>query len=369
MTARPLIAAAAAAFLLVGCGRPAQTGQDRSTEAVPVKVHVVAPEDVTATVTATGTLRAVDDVPVTAEVGGRVTDVLVRVGERVERDSVLVRLDDELARLSCRQAKAQAEMAQTDLADAEAAFERARSLYESEDIPQAEFEAAERRLDAARAAYDGALAALGAAERRLRDTGVRSPVAGWVAFVYAEVGHVVAAGTPVAHVVNDATMRVDLGLSERQIEGVRARRRAEVRVRTVSDRSFPGTVEYVGRRADDATKTYPVRVVVPNGDRILRSGMVADVSVTAADYGDAIVVERDWVTERFGEPAVYVAADSVATLKRVTLGRAVGDRVVVTSGLSPGDLLITDGLDRLSESARIEVGGESRDRGDGGEGR
>ncbi|MBN2565427.1 MAG: efflux RND transporter periplasmic adaptor subunit [Candidatus Eisenbacteria bacterium] len=352
---RALLVAAAAALLLAGCGRPGQAEGERGTEAIPVEVVRIATETVSATVTATGTLRAVDDVPVAAEASGRVIEVPVGVGDRVEEGDVLVRLDSELASLGLRQANSQWVLARTELEDATDAFERARVLWDSKDISEVEFEAAERRLEIARASYDGALAAVGTAQRQLDNASVAAPVGGWVAFVYAEEGHLVAAGTPVAHVINDSTMKLDLGLGEDQITGVRMGDPVAVRVRALPGKTFRGRVEYVGRRSEDVNRTYPIRVRLENGSRELRSGMVAEAIVTTGRFPDALVVERDWVVQRFGEPAVFVAADSLAVVRRVTLGKAVGDRVVVTSGLSEGDLLITAGLDLLSDQAEIEL--------------
>jgi RND family efflux transporter MFP subunit len=182
-------------------------------------------------------------------------------------------------------------------------------------------------------------------------------VDGWVAFVHVEVGHMVALGAPVAHVVNDAAMQIDLGMSQDQVSGIRSGSSAEVRVRAVPGRAFKGKVEYAGPRADDMTKTYPVRVVLPNRSRELKSGMVAEVTVTTASFDDVVAIERDWVMERYGEPAVYVAVDSVAVMRKLELGRVIGDRVVVRSGLEPGDMLITLGLENLSENVRIDVKG------------
>jgi multidrug efflux pump subunit AcrA (membrane-fusion protein) len=320
---------AGAALLLAGCGGRGQPQSERGVGAVPVEVVRIVPETVSATVTTTGTLRAVDDVPVAAETGGRVVEVPVSVGDRVEKGDVLVRLDDELAGLAVRQANSQWLLTKTELEDASDALSRAEVLWENEDISKVEFEAAQRRLEIARASYDGALAALGAAQRQLDNASVKAPV--------------------------DATMKLDLGLSEDQITGVHEGDPVSIQVRALPGRTFQGTVEYVGRRSEDVNRTYPVRVRLLNPGRELRSGMVAEATVTAGRFPDAVVVERDWVVDRFGEPAVYVAADSLAEVRRITLGKALGDRVVVTSGLSEGDLLITVGLDLLSDQARIDI--------------
>ena len=353
---RLLLALTALAVAAWGCGGAGSTEEAaRGPEAVPVEVLTVTTEDATATVTATGTLAAREDVPISAEASGRVSEVLAQVGDEVSEGEVLVRLDDELARLSLKQAEAQLLAAQADLADAERGFERSRSLLESGDISQAGFETAQLRYQAAESAALAAEAAHASAERQLRNTAIESPIDGTVAFMHAEVGHLMNIGAPVAHVVNTSTLEIEIGLTEAQAVEVEPGRRARVAFRSMPGREFEGRVEYVGPRADDRTKTFPARVVLRNVGGELRAGMVAEVTIATREYEDAVVIVRDWVVERYGEPAVYVAADSVAQLRRVRLGQVLGDRVVIEEGLEPGERLVVLGYDQLSDGARIKV--------------
>jgi membrane fusion protein (multidrug efflux system) len=355
---------AAAVLVAGGCGPRGGPEEEQAVERVPVRVVEITAGPVTATVTATGTIKARDDVPISAEAGGRVLEVTARVGDDVSEGDVLVRLDDELAALALRQAEAQRLLAEAELDDAEASLERAQSLWRSGDIADAEREATEHRAKSARASFAAAQAGLGAAERQLRNTRIQSPIDGTVVFVHAEEGHLIAVGTPVAHVVNDDVVEIELGLSEDQVPDVSPRQAATVRVRALPGELFGGKVEYVGRRADDMTKTYPVRVVLRNSAHRLRAGMVAEVTIDAKEFSDVVVIERDWVVERYGEPAVYVASGSLAVLKRLTLGRVIGNRVIVTSGLDEGDLMVTFGYDRLTEGTALEIKGAPGDSAD-----
>lgn len=338
-----------------GCGPRGGPPEEAAPQAVPVEVTTVALGSAVSTVTATGTVAARHDVPVSAEASGRVSEVPVSVGDRVVAGEALVRLDSELAELAHQQAEAQVLIAEADHETAEANLERARVLWDNGDIADSDFEAADRAAKAARGALLAADAGRASAARQLRNTAIESPVDGTVAFVYAKVGHLVVAGTPVAHVVDDSSVEIDIGLSEDQVLHVERGQDARVTVRALPGDGFDGTVEYVGSRADDRTKTYPARITVANRGRRLRSGMVAEVVVTARAFEDAVVIERDWVFDRFGEPAVYVAADSLAAMRNVTLGQIIGDRVIVTEGLSPGDLVVSFGHEQLTENARVSI--------------
>jgi RND family efflux transporter MFP subunit len=343
-------------LLAAGCGpRGGGPPDEAAPAAVPVEVTEVTLESVVSTVTATGTVAARHDVPVSAEASGRVSEVPASVGDRVVAGQTLVRLDSELAELALRQAEAQLLVAEADHETAEANLERARVLWENGDISDSEFETADRAAKAARGALLAADAGRSSAARQLRNTAIESPVGGTVALVYAKVGHLISAGTPVAHVVDDSSVEIDIGLNEDQVADVRSGQRADVAVRALPGEVFRGRVEYVGRRADDRTRTYPARIVVANPRGRLRSGVVAEVVVAAREYEDSVLIERDWVVDRFGEPAVFVAADSVAVIRKISLGQTIGDRVVVQDGLEPGDLVISFGFQQLTEGARIDV--------------
>ncbi|MBD3347694.1 MAG: efflux RND transporter periplasmic adaptor subunit [Candidatus Eisenbacteria bacterium] len=347
--------------VLAGCG-PGGEGGDQAEggpAATPVEVYVVEPETATLEVSATGTVAARSDVAISAETAGRVRELLVTVGDRVERGEALVTLDGELAELALDRAEAQLLMAEADLSRAESNLRRVSELWEEGDLSDADYEAAEAAEKAARGSYMAALAGRATAARQLRNTRIESPIAGLVAFVHVEEGQLIAAGTPVAHVVNDDTVEVDVGLNEDQMIDVSAGGRSAVRVRAYPGDEFEGGVEYVGPKADERTRTYPVRVVVPNRGGRLRSGMVAEVTLAAREFDAVLIIERDWVIERFGEPAVFVVADSLARLRRVSLGTIIGDRVVVDSGLEPGDRVVSFGQEQLSEGAPVVVRGDA----------
>ncbi len=346
------------ALAVGGCGRPSADEETPATSGaapVPVEVTVIEPRDAATTVSATGTIRAATDVQVSAEANGRVLAIPASVGDAVEAGDVLVRLDLELAGLGAQQARAQFLTAEAELGDAELGLKRAKHLWENGDISDLDHETAQTRATAARAMSATAEAGLAAAERQLRDTAISAPVSGRVAFIYAEEGQLVAMGTPVAHVINDDFLEVDFGVSEGRVVELRAGLKASLTVRPYPGEIFAGRVDYVGRRADDMTKTYPVRVTFENRGGRLRSGMVAEVTVSARELNDAIVIERDWIIDRYGEPAVFVAVDSLATLRRVTLGAVLGGQVVVESGLAAGDRIISVGYTQVSDGASIEI--------------
>jgi membrane fusion protein (multidrug efflux system) len=351
-----LILALAAALAVGGCGRP--PGDERASApeaAVPVEVTVLALSRAVTTVTATGTIRAAGDVQVSSEANGRVIEIPASVGDAVDVGDALVRLDPELAELAVQQARAQLLTADAERGDAELGLKRAEYLWKNGDISDLDYETAQTRVTAAQAMHATAEAGLAAAERQLRDTLISAPITGRVAFIYVEEGQLIAMGVPVAHVVNDDSLEVDFGVGEDRVVDLRAGLKATVTVRSLPGEEFAGRVEYVGRRADDMTKTYPVRVVLQNRGGRLRSGMVAEVSVAAREIPNAIVIERDWVIDRYGEPAVFVAVDSTAVLRKVELGAVLGGQVVVSSGLEPGERLISVGHTQVRDGAAIEV--------------
>ena len=118
-----------------------------------------------------------------------------------------------------------------------------------------------------------------------------------------------------------------------------------------------GTVEAVVPSANPSSRTFQVKVILPN-DRAVRSGMFARVRFQKGDRPGLLIPSAAVVRE--GQlQGVYVASEGRARLRWVRLGKLFGERIEVISGLSPGDMVVTSALDRVTDGSRVEVKGDA----------
>jgi RND family efflux transporter MFP subunit len=151
-------------------------------------------------------------------------------------------------------------------------------------------------------------------------------------------------------------VQVRVGVPEADVGVLRPGQSARVELAALG-RTVPGRVQLVGVTADPASRTYTVKVVVPNADRVLRAGMVASVAITTGASSHAIAVPVSAVArDPEGAPRVYLldAGAGTARARRVTVGVPLaGGSVEIVDGLAAGEPVIVAGQERVRDGARV----------------
>ena len=358
---KPLVWVGAAVVVLIIAGFVNHSDQttvvQRGPDAIPVEVAQVGIGPLTETVSAVGTVSAMRDVNVSSETAGRVTKVLINLGDVVHTGDALVLVDDELKAVALEQAKAQALAAETNFAKAQHDYARAESLYTSHDIADAELEGNRLALHSADAQFKGAQAGLRAAARQMADTRIKSPIDGVVASKRIEVGEMVAPGKEVANIVDIATVKVKLSVAEENIGRVSPHQRATLHIDSRPGLSMEGSVLAVGSKTESPTgHTYPVEIVVKNTKTLdLKVGMFARVEIATNAVSKALTVPMESLISGGPSPHVFVVENGVAHLRAVQLGIRTADKCQVTDGLRPGEVIVTFGQKDLKDGAAVLV--------------
>ncbi len=288
----------------------------------------------------TGEVEAMYDVTVSAEESGAILRFLAEKGARVGRGQVLAKIDDALLSASVSEAEALADVAREQ-------YERQRRLWEDEGI------GSEIAFLQARSSAAAAEARLETLRARLARTEIKAPVAGIFDEKFAEVGEMVAPGTPVARVVSVDRVKITGGVPERFALFVHPGDSARVTLDPLGDREFVGTIRFVGNR------TFPIEIVLDNPGNLIKPRMVANVQVERERMEDVVVVPQQVVLRTEGGYQVYVVADRnghlVAQARAVELGPSFANRTVIASGLAVGDRLITVGGRLVDDGSFVRI--------------
>ena len=397
MRLRPSDAFSASVWLLVGlsagCGR---TAPPAAEERIPVEVRRPRAVDRPLTVRASGTIEPRETAKTGFQVPGRIRRIYVEEGFAVRAGQLLAELDPEdyksaeaIAAAGRDAAGALAEKARAgaraqELAQAKAALDlaedehrRARILYERQSLPAGEFKKAETQLEIARQRYgearEGARredvaaaeaqarqaeANLGLNSKRLADTRLLAPISGYVIRRLAEAGEIVSAGMPVLVLAQIGEVRVRAGVAENDIARVRAGQPAQVTAAAVDGSTFAGRVELLAYAAEPETRTYPVRILVPNPKLLLRAGMTAEAEIETADRVRALTLPGETIVrDPQGATVVYVYAKDKGRVygRRVQTGAPLGGEVIVTAGRAPEDWIVVAGQHRVREGSVVEI--------------
>jgi membrane fusion protein (multidrug efflux system) len=314
-------------------------GGGGAPQGMPVEAEVAKAERIAQEIIAVGSLRSNESVTLRSEIAGRITGIHFREGQPVNQGALLFELDDSVYRAELEQARA-------GLALSERNHERAKELFGRNLISTRERDEAAARLD-----VDRATVAL--AEARLAKARIRSPFQGVVGLRAVSPGDYITAGQALAPLEQLSVLKADFRLSEAALSVIKVGQTLNLEVDAYPGKVFPGRVYAIDPRLAEETRSIGVRARVPNDQGELRPGLFARVRLVIAERGEAVLVPEQSIIPQADQLFVYVIEDGKAAMRPVQLGLRQAGRVEVTSGVRPGDVVITAGAQKIGPGAPV----------------
>ena len=351
-----LAALAAASACSRGEGKAAAAGRP-----VPVRAAKAVEKDVPVEIRAVGKIVSSDSVAIRAQVGGTLVAAHFTEGQAVKKGDLLLEIDRRpfQAALSEAAARLAQDRARAENARADAA--RYAELVEKEFVTRQQYEAAKSNAAALDAQVAADEAAVERARLNLAYASIRAPISGRTGRLLVHPGNVVSAGSPEALVTIEQVRPVfaEFAVPERHLAVLRAREGSPPGVRVSTARGgapVEGVLAFVNNAVDPATGTILLKARIPNEDEALWPGQLVDVSLRIAERARAVVVPSSAVASgQKGDYAYVVTADKKAQLRQVVVEQAGETEVVVTKGIDPGEVVVTEGQLKLRPDAPVEV--------------
>jgi membrane fusion protein (multidrug efflux system) len=341
----PNLALLLALVHVVGCGRSGGTVETKNNQsqvkAIKVSVITIKPTSVRDVLILPGETEAWQDVRLASETDGIVERIDPKEGQTVREGQLIATIDVSTLKAALDQAEAS-----FDLADK--LYQRRKLLFERKVIAKEELDRSlnERTL---------ALTNLRRAKVQYERGFLHSPINGLVNYLYVDVGEFVDRGNPVADLVNVDKIKINVNVPELDVRYLRVGQKAMVTVDAFPGRRLTGTIDFVAYKADPATKTFQVRVLIDNPDREIRPGMISRVAFLRRIVPDALVVPLFALVDKGGERIIFVEKDGIAYARTVSIGLIEGDRVQITEGLDAGDHVIVNGQTEVEEGMQVQV--------------
>jgi len=184
---------------------------------------------------------------------------------------------------------------------------------------------------------------------------IRSPINGIINHLFVDEGEFVDRGKPVVDLVNVDKIKINVNMPELDVRYLKVGQKTAVTIDAYSSLRLSGTVDFVAYKADPATKTFLVRVLIDNPRHKIRPGMIARVAFLRRVIPDALVVPLFALVDKRGERIIFVEKNGVVHARTVTLGIIEGDRIQITKGLKAGDHLIVKGQTEVEEGMKVQV--------------
>lgn len=348
-----LVAGLAAVTLLPACQRAQEAP---APEIRPVRAITVGERTGGDTVALTGTVQAQNEVNLSFRVDGRMIERTVQVGDAVRAGQAIARLDPQNEESSLQAAKAQSSAAQARLVEARNHYARMKDLITDNSVSRAQYDQAEAMLRTAESGVESAQSQVTLAQNRLGYTTLVSDVAGVVTLVGPEPGEVVGAGRMIVQVARDGARDAVFDVPARVKDAAPANPRIQVTLTGDPKVTAAGTVREVAPRADPITGTFRVRARLADPPAAMRLG--STVTGRMALVGaPAIEVPPSAVTRSDGKAAVWIVDPATGTVasRPIEIRSSDPNRVEVASGLKPGDVVVTAGVQALRPGQKVRL--------------
>jgi membrane fusion protein (multidrug efflux system) len=351
--------------MVLALAPPAVIAQPAAPAAPAVGVIQVAKEAVTESMSFIGRVEAIDRVNLVARVNGFLQERTFREGQEVKKDDLLFIVERAPYMAAVESAQASLASAEAAKLNADVQLARAEDLLRTRDIPPATRDQRKAEADIAAARVLEAQAALTQAEINLDYTLIRAPVDGRIGRASVSVGNVVGPDTgPLALLVGQDPMYVTFPVSQRVFLALRQagrrdeRARTQVRIRFQDGSLYDqvGRIDFVDVTVAQGTDTITVRARIDNPDRRLIDGQFVSVTVEGQEPEQRIVVPQAALLLDQQGAYVFVVEDGKAAARRLRTGQVLeGGRVAVEEGLSEGDFVIVDGLQRVRPGQPVQA--------------
>ncbi|MEQ8824564.1 MAG: efflux RND transporter periplasmic adaptor subunit [Filomicrobium sp.] len=293
---------------------------------------------------ALGTLRANEQVTITAQVTEIITEIKFEDGQRVKKGETLALMTNGEEEANLKEVEATVREALEQL-------ERAKPLAKRGVSSEAVL--SERRRN-----FETAIARLDAVKSRLADRRIEAPFAGVVGLRRISVGALVEPGTVITTIDDDSVMKLDFSVPATFLSTIRVGLEIEATAEAFDGRTFVGKVTGIDSRIDPVTRSVTVRAVLPNEDGSLKAGMLMTLEILK-NRREAVVVPEKSVIRRGREARVLVVDPKsdkpVVASQLVELGMRTDGKVEVTAGLKAGTFVIVDGTLRVKAGQAVKI--------------
>jgi RND family efflux transporter MFP subunit len=342
-----------------------------------------------------GSLISPDQAKVSSEVAAVVRRVLVELGQEVAAGQIVAKLDTQELELALQRALSQLKQTEAQFGidgvrvkepppdeqissvrlaaanrdDAQAQLRRAQRLKSQNLLSQADLDTAETRVKVTEANYQAALETVQSlratlqerrhaaelARKKLNDTDIRSSVGGQVSERFVQQGEYIRENTPVVTIVQMNPLKVKTAIQERYAGIVRVGLPVEFFVESAPGQKFLGRVANVSPSVDQATRTFPVEILVDNRDRRLKPGFFVKGVIFTHKDENVLAVSESAVSTLAGVSNVFIIEDGKARQQMVSLGTRIGDVFELTSGLKGDEILASSNLNMLATGVPVKI--------------
>jgi membrane fusion protein (multidrug efflux system) len=355
----------AVSTLLLSCNKKDKNKSTDPPPPVVVTTYEVKPENVTYFDSYPGTVTALKEVGLHGQVTGYITGIFFTEGGQVHKGQKLYEIDRRQYVAAYKEASDNLKIANDNLVRTQRDYNRYSELNKQEAIAKQQFDHAMTDLANAKSQVSVATQEEVKAANNLEYSVITAPFDGSIGISQVKQGDLINPGQTLLNTISsDDPMGVDFVIDQSEVGRFQ---QLQTRKLPPEDSTFrlilPGNVNYqangkielIDRAVDPQTGTIKVRVIFPNADRNLRPGMNCNLRVMHGSAIPQVMIPFKAVLEQMGEYFVFLDHQDHAKQVKIILGQRVGSGVIIQDGLKPGDVIIVDGIAKVSDSTHVST--------------
>ena len=289
---------------------------------------------------ALGTANANESVNIQSRIPSLIERIAFEEGQLVNKGDLLIELENN-------EIVAGLAVAEAALSESRSLYDRSRSLAETQAISASGLEQLLAQVQVDEAQVE-------AARARLDNTVIRAPFSGRVGLRHVSPGSFVNNSIVITTLDDVSQIKLDFSVPETYLTALSDGMDIIAHSLVYPDRPFHGVVQSIDTRLDPVSRAVQVRAIIPNPDATLKPGMFLTVDLQRA-RGDVLLAPEQAIVPEGSSQYVYVVADGVAEKRAVVLGRRIPGFVVIDSGLSAGDAVVTEGTHKLHDGSAVDT--------------
>jgi len=310
-------------------------------QAIHVQVDTIKSELIGAEFAYSGTFEPNKETKLSAEIQGKINDVLVDVGTFVTKGQSLIQLDNSLLKLQLQSAEVQVEGLEADV-------KRFTVLANADAVQGVQLEKAELGLKSAKVQRATLL-------EQINKTTIKAPFNGVVTAKLTEEGAFAAPGVPLLQITDISVLKFTVNVSENDLSSFQLNQTFSINADAYSDVVLSGKATMIGSKANMGS-SFPVQFIVSNtSDLKIKSGMFGKVNLKSDNQKSGIIIPSSAIIGSSSQPQVYKVKNGKAVLHNITIAQKIKNKTVVSKGLEEGDVIVTNGFINLFDDANVTV--------------
>ena len=310
-------------------------------QAINVQADTLQIENVNAEISRSGTFEPNKETKISAEIQGKINDVLVDVGSYVNKGQSLIQLDNSLLKLQLQTIEVQIEGLEADV-------NRYTILAKADAIQGVQLEKSILGLKSAKVQKATLV-------EQINKTTIKSPFTGVVTAKLSEEGAFAAPGVPLLQITDITNLKFTVNVPENDLRQFKLNQSYSLSADAYSEISLAGKATMIGSKANVGS-SFPIQFSVNNtSDLKIKSGMFGKVNLKNDIQKKGIIISSFVIVGSENQPQVYLIKNGKAVLQNITISKKIQNKSVVSSGLKTGDAIVTNGFISLFDGAKVTV--------------